>query len=93
MSFTRRTFLQTAAAASLPLILPSHLWAAATKPSGKICVGFIGLGVRGRHLLDTFLGWEELKVVAVCDVDTTRREAARKRLGEFYAGNADGRSS
>lgn len=93
MSFTRRSFLQTAATASLPLILPSHLWAAATKPSGKICVGFIGLGVRGRHLLDTFLGWEELKVVAVCDVDTTRREAARKRVGEFYAGNADGRSS
>ena len=93
MSFTRRSFLQTAATASLPLILPSHLWAAATKPSGKICVGFIGMGVRGRHLLDTFLGWEELKVVAVCDVDTTRREAARKRVGEFYAGNADGRSS
>ena len=88
MRHTRRSFLRTAAAASLPLILPTHIWAAATKPNDKISVGFIGIGVRGHYLLTAFLGREELQVVAVCDVDTTRRELARQRVEEHYATNA-----
>jgi predicted dehydrogenase len=88
MRHTRRSFLQTAAAASLPLILPSHIWAAATKPSGKTTVGFIGLGVRGSYLLKSFLAREELQVVAVCDVDTTRRENARMKVEEHYSSAA-----
>lgn len=88
MRYTRRSFLQTAAAASLPLILPSRIWAAATKPNDKISVGFIGIGVRGHYLLRSFLAREELQVVAVCDVDTTRRELARTEVEEHYATNA-----
>ena len=88
MRYTRRSFLQKAATASLPLILPSSLWAVGTKPSGKFGVGFIGLGQRGHALLSNCLSHEELQVVAVCDVDTTRREHARKKVEEFYAGKA-----
>jgi predicted dehydrogenase len=93
MHYTRRAFLQTAATASLPFILPSHIWAAATKPNDKLTVGFIGLGVRGRALLGTFLPREELQVVAVCDVDTTRREAALKKVEEHYADNGGSKNS
>lgn len=87
MSYTRRSFIQAAAVAGVPLILPRRLWAAATKPSAKIVVGFIGLGVRGTAVLRTFLPREEVQVVAVCDVDTTRRELARKNVEEHYAEN------
>nr|MCU0875379.1 Gfo/Idh/MocA family oxidoreductase [Pirellulaceae bacterium] len=88
MHYTRRSFLQKAATASLPFILPSHLWAAATPPSGKFNVGFLGLGQRGHGLLRSFLSSEELQVLAVCDVDTTRREVARRKVEEHYAGKA-----
>ena len=85
MHYTKRSFLQTVATASLPLILPSRLWAAAPKPSGKFGVGFIGLGQRGHSLLTNFLSHEDVQVVAVCDVDSTRREVARKSVEKYYA--------
>jgi predicted dehydrogenase len=88
MRQTRRSFLQTAAAASLPFILPSSIWAATTKPNDKLSVGFIGQGVRGHYLLTSFLSRDEVQVVAVCDVDTTRREHARTTVEEHYATNA-----
>ena len=70
--------------ASLPFILPSRIWAAQTPPSDRLGVGFIGMGIQSRGLLSSFLH-EDVQVVAVCDVDTTRREAARKRVDEHYA--------
>jgi predicted dehydrogenase len=88
MHHSRRSFLQTAATAALPFILPSRVWAAATKPSAKFGVGFIGLGQRGHGVLRNFLHHEEVQVLAVCDVDTTRRENARKTVEEFYAEKA-----
>jgi predicted dehydrogenase len=88
MHYTRRSFLQTTASASLPFVLPSRLWAAATKPSGKIGVGFIGYGQRAHSLLRNFLSREDVQVLAVCDVDTTRREVARKSVEDYYAGKA-----
>lgn len=84
MRYTRRSFLQRAATASLPLVLPSGLRAAATRPSGRFGIGFIGLGQRGQNLLRSFLASEELQVVAVCDVDTTRREIARQKVEGYY---------
>jgi predicted dehydrogenase len=47
-------------------------------------MGFVGMGTQNRGLLGGFLG-QETKVLAVCDVDTTRREAAKKRVDEYYA--------
>lgn len=87
---SRRNFLKTTAAASAastaaPFLLPSHLWAAATPPSERIVMGFIGVGTQGRGLLGGFLGDKEVQVVAVNDVDTTRREASQKRVNEHYA--------
>ena len=45
----------------------------------KVNIGVIGLGQRGKSLLDTMLALEDAHVGAVCDVYSDRRaEAAEK---------------
>jgi predicted dehydrogenase len=39
--------------------------------------------------LNNFLGRSEVQVVAVCDVDTSRRENAKKTVEERYSKNQD----
>ncbi len=82
---SRRHFLKGAALGAAPLILPSHIWAADTAPSSKITMGFIGCGKQMGGLLGGFLGQKGVQAVAVCDVDTTRREAAKKKIVDRYA--------
>ena len=45
-------------------------------------MGFIGTGNQANGLLGGFLSQPNVKVLAVCDVDTARREAAKKRVDE-----------
>ena len=96
MRSSRRSFLRSAAAsAAVPFILPSHVWADEVKPSSRVTMGFIGMGKQSNHLLGAFLG-QETQIVAVCDVDTTRREAAQKRVEKHYAeeqGDKPGRAA
>ena len=82
MNPTRRNVIK--AVATMPFILPSRIWAAETPPSDRLGVGFIGMGIQSRGLLKSFL-YEDVQVLAVCDVDTTRREAARQKVDEHYA--------
>ena len=86
---SRRDFLGLAAAAGIaaPSIIPSRLWGAETPPSDRLTMGFIGMGTQNRGLLNRFLG-KATQVVAVCDVDTTRREAARQTVEDAYAKKA-----
>ncbi len=74
----------------MPFILPSSAWAAETKANDRITLGIIGTGRIGRVLLRNFLHNENTQVVAVCDVDTTRREHEQKNANDFYA-DATGR--
>lgn len=93
LSFTtnRRRFIQTAVAASLgPFILPSGLRAATNSPNDRLNVAFIGVGKQGGHLLSAFLKRPDVQVSAVCDVDTNRRDAAKKRVEDFYAKDKPG---
>src|SRR5215211_5344266 len=85
--FSRRTFIKTSgvAAAVAPFILPSHIWAAETKPNDRLTLGFIGLGTQGRGLMSGFQDRKDTKVLAVCDVDTNRRENAKKMVEDKYA--------
>ena len=89
---SRRRFLQAAAAASAaPLILPSRVWAADSAPSKAVTMGFIGMGKQSGGLLGTFLHENpNTRVLAVCDVDTTRRTAAKEKVDAFYAKNTEG---
>jgi len=86
MHLNRRNFLKGATLASAPFILPSHIWSADVKPNDRPGMGFIGMGKQSRGLLSNFL-YQDVQVLAVCDVDTTRREDARKKVDEFYAKN------
>ena len=90
----RRQFLKATSLAALaaPLLLPSARGASARKgPNDLITLGFIGTGTQGRGLLNNFLAMPDTQVVAVCDVDTTRRDHAKKVVEEFYSikGNKD----
>ncbi|NIA14472.1 MAG: Gfo/Idh/MocA family oxidoreductase, partial [Nitrospiraceae bacterium] len=85
MNTSRRSFLkQVSAISAVPFILPSNIWAAKNKPNNRIGMGFIGMGKQSRGLLEGFMHHEVCRVVAVCDVDTTRRTAAQQRVNEFY---------
>jgi predicted dehydrogenase len=84
----RRTFLWGAGTlAFTPWIVPSCVLGAdgSVAPSNRITLGFIGIGMMGRGHLSRFLQYPEAQVVAVCDVDTWRRENAKTTVEEAYA--------
>lgn len=82
----RRSFLKSVlAAGAAPLLLPSRIWAAPVGPNDTIRLGFIGCGIQSRGLMGGFLKLPNTKVVAVCDVDTTRREDHKRIVEEFYS--------
>lgn len=88
---SRRSFIQTAAGAAVaPFILPSRVWSAATAPGERLNIGFIGMGKMNSGHLGNFLGRDTVQVVAVCDVDTTRREAAKAKVEESYGKKSEG---
>ena len=85
---SRRDFVLGASAAlAAPMIIPrSVLGDDKNAPANeKINIGVIGVGkmMYGSHL-PHFVKMPEINVVAVCDVDTTRREAAKKRVDDAY---------
>ena len=83
---SRRSFIKTALAASAaPLILPSRVWSAETKPNDRINIGVIGVGKQAHSHLPGFLGKNEVQMVAVCDVDTNRRNDGKRIIEEGYA--------
>lgn len=85
-SFTRRRFLHAAAgAAALPLLGPRTLAVGGQTPANeRINLGFIGTGKRTFGMFNNFLREEDARVVAVCDVDQTRREHARQIVNDHY---------
>jgi predicted dehydrogenase len=87
---TRRSFLKaTLAAGAAPLFLPSHLWSAETKPNDRITIGVIGIGKQAGGHLTGFAAKPECQLVAVCDVDTTRRNNGKKIVEGAYAKKAE----
>src|SRR3954470_9138986 len=82
---TRRRFLQSSALRAAPLILPRRVWSQDSAPSKRLTVGCIGMGKQMKGHLGNCIGRDDVQVLAVCDVDTTRREAAKKRVDEAYA--------
>ncbi|MDO8539184.1 MAG: Gfo/Idh/MocA family oxidoreductase [Opitutaceae bacterium] len=87
--FSRRDFLKTGAAASAlavaPMILPSRLFGQ-NAPSKQLGVGFIGVGNIAQGHLDTLLGFPEVRIRAVSDVDRRHRDFAKNKVDAGYAG-------
>ena len=67
--------------AAVPLLW-SSAWAAPRQkgPNDRITLGFIGTGTQGRGLMQGFLNHSDCQVLAVCDVDSTRREHHRNEV-------------
>ncbi len=90
-TFTRREFLRRAtlgvgAFGAAPLIITNAF--GRPSPSERITLGFIGVGGRGRFLINSFIQHADVHVVAVCDVFRAHRNQAKAMVDARY-GNQD----
>ncbi len=83
---TRRSFLRTSAAAAMAA--PVFINARAFGANDRIKMGFIGVGDQGRSDMKGFLGFNEVQIVAVCDVVDDHLFVARDIVNDKY-GNKD----
>lgn len=88
---SRRSFIAGAATAlAAPMVIPRHVLGDENNApaNDKIVLGLIGIGMMmGSSHLPHLSRMPEVKVAAVCDVDTKRREAGRKRINAAYGNN------
>ncbi len=91
---TRRSFLQgsatLAAGAAATTVLPSHVLGLddATAPSETLTLGVIGIGPRCTYDLTSMLQFDDIRCVAIADVQQSRRDAG-KTLVDTHYGNTD----
>ena len=86
--FSRRRFLQAAAAAALPALSGSPAAARIKRPppGERITIGMIGCGKMANDFhFPTLLSFPDVQIVAVCDVDTNRRLHGKKRVEDAYS--------
>jgi predicted dehydrogenase len=87
---TRRDLLRRSAAAGAVLAAPWFVPAAALGRQGKaaaserLTLGVIGVGPRGTYDLQAMLKLPDVQCVAVCDVQASRRAAAKKLVDAHY---------
>ena len=85
IDINRRSFLfGSAAAAALAGCSTAKVGARELKPGEKRNVAMIGIGIQGRFLLTEFLKQPNVRVVAICDVDKTRREDSAATVNKYY---------
>src|ERR1051325_9483896 len=85
---SRRQFIQRAAAVAMPAIVPASVLGREQgdkPPSERITIGVIGVEYQARGHLNFLVRHPDVKVLAVCDVDTTRRENAKKIAEDWYS--------
>ena len=85
---SRRQFLRGAAAAiAAPYLIPGSALGLDGRPapSNRITMGVIGTGGRGTSDMKEFLGFDEVQVVAVCDVRKPHRDAAQAIVDAHYS--------
>jgi predicted dehydrogenase len=98
MKNNRRKFIKKAAGSALgvlaaPYIIPGTALGknGAIAPSNRIVIGGIGLGSMGTGNTQSFLSKKEVQYVAICDVDSGRRDKAVAMINDHYT-NSDCRS-
>ena len=90
---TRRGFVEVMAAAAwaAPWIIPRSVFGGAERaaPSERITVGLIGVGkMANDYHIPSILAAADAQALAVCDVDTTRRVHAKRRVEQRYGTKA-----
>src|SRR6185436_15418337 len=93
--FLRQITVGLGSAWAAPVIVPASVFGGGRlAPSGRITMGFIGVGTQGGgHLLGGawtyvaggYAGRKDVQVLAVCDVRRERRERAVQGVNEHYA--------
>lgn len=86
-NLTRRDFAKAASSAiAIPYIITSNALGNSDRPpaSDRIVMGGIGIGNMGSGDQGAFLGRSDIQYVAVCDVRTATREAAKARADGRY---------
>jgi myo-inositol 2-dehydrogenase/D-chiro-inositol 1-dehydrogenase len=90
---TRRQFLKGSAVAAasflVPTIVPASVFGA-DAPSNRITIGFVGVGRMGSGDMRELLGFKEVHIIAVCDVDSNRVRNAQKTVEAHYARQSAG---
>lgn len=81
---TRRDILRAGAAWLAAPYVIAHA-AGRTAPSERINVAIIGVGNMGGGHIETLLGNGQVQIIAICDVDKTKRDAAGRKVTEHYA--------
>ncbi len=84
---SRRQFLGgTLAAITAPTIIPGSALGLDGRPSpgNRITIGCIGMGGRGTGDMQGFLSFEQVQVVAVCDVRKPHVEKAKSIVNDRY---------
>jgi hypothetical protein len=72
-----------------PFIIPGSALGknGAVAPSNRIVIGGIGLGAMGTGNTRAFLSKKEVQYVAICDVDSVRRDKAISMVNGNYKNN------
>src|SRR6478735_2719357 len=85
----RRRSLQVILATGIaPLFVPARLLRSQTAPSNKITLGVIGVGAQGTVDMRAFLNHDDVRVIALSDVNTKNLDRAKGFISERY-GSAD----
>jgi predicted dehydrogenase len=80
-----KTGLGTAGALTFPSIVPASVLGE-TSPSKRINIGAIGVGRISRiHDMPGVWQYDSARIIAVCDLDATRVEAAKTLVNGYYA--------
>ena len=98
-ALTRRDFLRSAGPAAAAIAAGPYLIASSASgaealpaPGSRITMGCIGVGRMGSGNMHGFLAHSDVQIVAVCDVDARRRQAAKKAVEGRYAARAASRA-
>lgn len=86
----RRQFLGSAAAmVATPWVLSAQEAARVRGANNRIGIAFLGTGKQTGHLMNSLIRRPTVQVVAVCDVDTSRREHFQQAARKHYADQSD----
>jgi predicted dehydrogenase len=86
---SRRSFVQTVAAAATVSILPATSFAAyrgRKGPNDRLSIALIGCGKMAKdYHLPELLRQPDVQITAVCEVDSTRRTHFQNHVNQFYS--------
>lgn len=83
----RHFIIRAGAALALPMIMPASIFGQG-RPSNRINVGVIGMGMQGPNNTKSFLAIEGCRVVAACDIDAVNLQDALNLINDAYQDKA-----